>query len=107
MPSFASTSSSIKVLPVQNVGFPTAFSPNGDGLNDYFELNGGPVRTLNLSIYNRWGEKVYQTTDAHLEGWDGRFKGEPQPSGIYIYYLEIEFLDSRRITKTSELNLIR
>ena len=76
----------IKVLPVQNVGFPTAFSPNGDGVNDFFELNGGPVRTLTLSIYNRWGEKVYDYT-GKIPSWDGYYKGEAAPTGVYTYFV--------------------
>ena len=71
-------------MPVQNVGFPTAFSPNGDGVNDFFELNGGPVRTLTLSIYNRWGEKVFETDDI-TKGWDGKFKGTTQPMETYVW----------------------
>lgn len=96
----------IKVLPVQNVGFPTAFSPNGDGLNDYFELNGGPVRTLNLSIYNRWGEKVYDYA-GKTPMWDGKFKGEQAPTGVYTYFVRFNLYKGGIQEKMGTLTIIR
>jgi gliding motility-associated-like protein len=95
----------IKVLPVQNVGFPTAFSPNGDGVNDYFELNGGPVRTLNLSIYNRWGEKVYDYA-GKTPMWDGKFKGEPAPKGVYTYFVRFNLYKGGIQEKMGTLTII-
>jgi gliding motility-associated-like protein len=96
----------ISVLPVQNVGFPTAFSPNGDGVNDFFELNGGPVRTLTLSIYNRWGEKVYDYT-GKIPSWDGKFKGEPAPSGVYTYFVRFNLYKGGIQEKMGTLTIIR
>lgn len=72
---------------------PTAFSPNGDNVNDYFK----PIFTCNVSyfeirIYNRWGELVFITNDA-MKGWDGNYKGMKQPLGTYVYYTEYKFSD--------------
>lgn len=66
-----------------------AFSPNGDGLNDYFRfITTGDDELRNLSIYNRWGEKIFYTDDADT-GWDGNdFSGKPQEIGSYIYTIE-------------------
>lgn len=96
----------IKVLPVQNVGFPAAFSPNGDGVNDYFELNGGPVRSLTLSIYNRWGEKVYDY-EGKTPMWDGKFKGEPSPTGVYTYFVRFNLYKGGIQEKMGTLTIIR
>lgn len=63
---------------------PTGFSPNGDGVNDRFRVLNKDVEKLTLLIYNRWGEKVYETTDP-LSGWDGMYKGMVQPLGVYTW----------------------
>lgn len=72
---------------------PSAFTPNGDGLNDVFkmaDLNG--QRFFSLSVYNRYGENIFLSTNAGA-GWDGTFKGVKQSSGTYVYifrYLDLE-----------------
>lgn len=72
------------------VAVPNAFTPNGDNLNDVFYLiTRGEVELLDFSIYNRWGQRVFQTTGIATDqnGWDGTFRGEPQPSGNYAYVI--------------------
>lgn len=103
---FGQDSFYIKVLPVQNVGFPTAFSPNGDGENDYFELNGGPVRTLTLSIYNRWGEKVYDYT-GKTPSWNGQYKGQAARTGIYTYFVRLHLYKGGIHEKMGTVTIIR
>jgi gliding motility-associated-like protein len=63
---------------------PTAFSPNGDGVNDKFRVMNRDVQKFRLVIFNRWGEKVYETTDP-LSGWDGVFRGVEQEMGVYTW----------------------
>jgi gliding motility-associated-like protein len=65
---------------------PNAFTPNGDGLNDVFKPieNYDLVRTYQLTIYSRWGELMFETSDIS-QGWDGTFKGKPVPGGSYVY----------------------
>ncbi|MFN8300206.1 MAG: gliding motility-associated C-terminal domain-containing protein [Chitinophagales bacterium] len=63
---------------------PTAFSPNGDGTNDKFRVLNKDVTKLSLQVFNRWGEKVFETSDPH-EGWDGIYKGVEQEMGVYIW----------------------
>ncbi|PSR06219.1 MAG: hypothetical protein BRD49_01630 [Bacteroidetes bacterium SW_10_40_5] len=70
-----------------NVYLPNAFTPNDDGLNDEFKVRGDFLEGFELKIYNRWGAQVYKTTDPQ-EGWDGTYKGEIAPQGIYIWMLE-------------------
>lgn len=70
---------------------PNAFTPNGDGLNDSFRVmpRYDYVNKYHLSIYNRWGQRVYETTDIN-KGWDGTYKGSPCMLGAYIYRIVYE-----------------
>lgn len=69
-----------------DIWFPSAFSPNGDNLNEKFGiLNAGHLESYYLSVYNRWGEKIFETTNpSHT--WDGRTKGIASPIGLYTWY---------------------
>ena len=67
---------------------PNAFTPNGDGLNDCFGIrHWGPVTELDFSIYNRWGQLIFHTTDAR-DCWDGTLKGKAQATGVFAYVIK-------------------
>jgi gliding motility-associated-like protein len=68
---------------------PTAFTPNGDGLNDNFEIKGGDFAFLNFQIYNRWGEIVFVSRGKD-DNWDGTFMGKPCPEGVYVWQAKYE-----------------
>lgn len=70
---------------------PNAFTPNGDGLNDSFRAipRYDYVNKYHLSIYNRWGQRVYETMDIN-KGWDGTYKGSPCMLGAYVYRIVYE-----------------
>ena len=73
---------------------PNAFSPNGDGENDSLQVYYGNflcIKTLNIVIYNRWGNKVFQADDPSFE-WDGNFQGKKLDSGAYTYYMEVTYI---------------
>ena len=74
--------------PTSTIGFPSAFTPNGDGINDYYYplLPTGNVLST-MYIFNRWGEIVYSGTSA--PGWNGTISGSPAPIGNYIYYINV------------------
>ena len=79
---------SVKVTVVAGVFIPTAFTPNGDGLNDtwtipYLDPNAGAI----VRVFNRNGKLVYKA-DAEIVNWDGRYKGELQDSGVYVYVIK-------------------
>ena len=63
---------------------PTGFSPNGDGVNDVFHVLNKNLVKLDLAVFDRWGVKVYETTDWTV-GWDGTFKGMKQEIGTYVW----------------------
>jgi gliding motility-associated-like protein len=65
--------------------FPSAFTPNNDGKNDVFKgLGNRSVRDYKLTVYNRWGQKVFSTNNV-LQGWNGRIRDGEQYTGIYIW----------------------
>ncbi|MEM6697608.1 MAG: gliding motility-associated C-terminal domain-containing protein [Bacteroidota bacterium] len=85
----------IEVIPKSNIYVPSAFSPNGDGVNDVFTIytGSGITNIQRLSIFNRWGDLVFQAEDIppNLEayGWDGTFKNQQLEQGVFVYILEI------------------
>ena len=91
-----------------SIHFPSAFSPNNDGRDDLFKVLGGiNFNSYHLSIYNRWGQKIFETTD-FKKGWDGNFNGLRQPSGVFVWYCEFRRKDdASRTTMTGTVTLIR
>lgn len=89
---------------------PTGFSPNGDGVNDYFHIVlRGPVQFISLAVFNRWGQKIYESNDAD-PGWDGTFQERPEPVGVYIYQLQIRNMlngANTIVTESGNVTLIR
>lgn len=65
---------------------PNAFTPNGDGINDEYRIYGRCIRLNSLKIFNRWGEKVWETEDIN-DTWDGTYRGAKQPPEVYVYLL--------------------
>ncbi len=86
--------------------FPTAFSPNKDGLNDLFLPGGAEVISYKLSIFNSWGQLVFLSNDI-ANGWDGSFDGEPVLSGVYIYQCDIVSPTGKKYGYNGTLTLIR
>jgi gliding motility-associated-like protein len=65
---------------------PNAFTPNGDGLNDKFNVTCAGLKSLTfLRVYNRYGQIVFQQNTCNNIGWDGTYKGTKQPGGTYVY----------------------
>ncbi|MCD6011266.1 MAG: gliding motility-associated C-terminal protein [Flavipsychrobacter sp.] len=86
---------------------PTAFTPNGDGINDVFCVtNLAWGRLVELSVYNRWGQRVFTTTD-NTKGWDGTFNGIQQDMGVYHYYITVEREDKTPVHHKGDVTLIR
>jgi gliding motility-associated-like protein len=74
----------VVVEPDFNVYVPTAFTPNADELNDVFQPKGSGVVKYSLIVYDRWGQKIFQSTD-FSKGWDGTFKGEECKMDVYVW----------------------
>jgi len=89
---------------------PNIFSPNNDMVNDYFRADimtnfGGEVEIRTFRIYNRWGNLIYDNTNPL--GWDGRYKGEPVPSDVYAYFIELTVEDCFTETMKGNVTVVR
>ncbi|OFY89159.1 MAG: hypothetical protein A3K10_14070 [Bacteroidetes bacterium RIFCSPLOWO2_12_FULL_31_6] len=85
---------------------PNAFSPNGSGQNNTFNVLGGPYLELNFKIYNNWGELIFES-DQQSKGWDGTRNGAAQPIGVYIYTVNAVTLDKEQYTIKGDVTLLR
>lgn len=85
---------------------PGAFSPNGDGLNDEFGLFAEGVQSLSFSVFNRWGERIFQTSQPDV-AWDGTHNGNFVPNDDYIYVISAEMSDGTTISKSGSVSLFR
>lgn len=93
------------------LAIPNAFTPNGDGLNDEFRAIsiGAELISFQMMIFNRWGEKVFLTSDINA-GWDATFRGVPVEAGSYVYLIEMEALREGRtvpLTRTGTITVLR
>jgi len=97
----------ITVMPLsRDLYVPNVFSPNNDGKNDIFYVYGNYISKIELQIYNQWGQHITTITDKN-QGWDGKFKGNPQPVGVYVYVLKVEMQDKREINMKGSITLVR
>lgn len=102
----------IRIKKSGSVYAPNSFSPNGDNINDYFYLQAAQDAIIeSLFIYDRWGEKVFETHNVPVNeprvGWDGRFQNEKLNPGVFIYYAKIIKEDLEEIELHGDLTLIR
>lgn len=103
-----STSSATVTSYCDQVFFPGAFSPNGDGTNDFFhEIGALQVISLYYVVYNRWGELIYETSDQNASGWDGTYKGTKCDVGVYVWYAEATFLSGDQFKFKGDVTLVR
>jgi gliding motility-associated-like protein len=91
---------------------PSAFTPNGDGLNDKFEMDILGATTINVKIWDRWGELVFSNPDqangmSDTHGWDGTFRGKPVQFDTYTYQLVITYSDGHEQTVAGTLSVLR
>ena len=75
---------------------PSAFSPNGDSQNDYFQILGRNISEVKLAIYDRWGQKMYEAQGDSTLSWDGTYKGKVMEVNVFVYYATVTFIDGKR-----------
>ncbi len=103
------SSDTLNVIVVEDCGemyVPNAFTPNDDKANDVLYVRGICLESISFMIFNRWGEKVFETTD-QKNGWDGTYKGEPLNTGIYVYRLEGKTHEGKSFSAKGNITLIR
>lgn len=91
---------------------PEAFSPNGDGVNDFYTVYGKYISTYEIRIFNRWGQEVYSSNDVSelnnlSRGWDGTYKGKKEDPGVFAYLIEATDINGKKIQKKGNLTLLR
>jgi gliding motility-associated-like protein len=100
-----SVSNDIKLIQKPIVYIPNVFTPNKDGINDLWGLSKAFVKDYHLQVYNRWGEKVWDTTNKH-DAWDGTFKGHVPFDDVFIYMLEYTGWDNSRNFRKGNVTLL-
>jgi gliding motility-associated-like protein len=110
----ATASIVVRVVTGQGIYVPNAFSPNGDGINDYLTVFARPglvKEVLGLQVFSRWGESVF--SQHHFPpnelniGWDGTHRGKKLDSGIYVWWAEVELANGERRVLEGEILLFR
>lgn len=86
--------------------FPNSFTPNGDGKNETWQVYGYVIKEVRMMIFNQWGEKIFESRN-QTRGWDGTYKGKKQPSGVYMYVVELVLNDGSKQTHKGSINLIQ
>lgn len=96
----------VEVQPQMPVFIPNTFTPNGDGNNDLFLIYGQDIKTVDLKIFNRWGELVFESNNQFV-GWDGTYKGVLQNPAVFTYYATITFLNDKKAERKGSVTLLR
>jgi gliding motility-associated-like protein len=89
-----------------DVFVPNAFSPNNEGKNELECVYGNCIKSMEFSVYDRWGEKVFTSTDTKI-CWDGTYKGKKLNTGVFVYYLKATLYNRSEISKKGNINLFR
>lgn len=89
-----------------NIFIPNAFSPNNDNENELECVLGNCIQTLYVAIYNRWGEKVFETIDQKT-CWNGKYNGKDENASVFTYYLEATLTNGTRINRKGNISLLR
>jgi gliding motility-associated-like protein len=103
----------IVVVPAPHIYIPNTFTPNGDGLNDFFMLysNDRIESILQLSIFDRWGDHIFEGQNLNPNeaetGWDGTFKGKEMNPGIFVYFIKVLMKDGTTMTKYGDITMLK
>lgn len=85
---------------------PDAFTPNGDGNNDFLFVRGRHITNMDLQVFDRWGEVVFATQD-QTQGWDASYKGKPVDPAVYVYWLTVSCIDGQDYFHKGNVTVIR
>ena len=96
----------VTVLFEDFINVPNGFSPNGDNNNEILFVKGEGVIDMQFVIYNRYGQKVFESYDQNI-GWDGYLNGKPENPGVFVWYLDYTLVDGSRNSKKGNVTLIK
>lgn len=98
----------VYVEDILKVFIPNAFTPNGDGINDYFRFKGVGMKSYEAEIYNRWGERIYSwNSDSPVDGWDGTNSGQESKIDAYVYRIRVIDMRDQGHFYTDKFSLVR
>ena len=97
----------IDVKGIREVHVPTAFTPNGDNINDFFTIGYNLMESVEFRVFNRWGQEVFSANSLDFQ-WDGRLvSGKAAPEGVYAWSLSGTDILGQPIQKMGTLTIIR
>ncbi len=97
----------VEIMSKENALYiPNAFSPNNDGINDDFNFYGTNLKDIYIAIYNRWGERIFESDNMNKR-WDGRFNNQLEQAGAYAYYIIANFQDDTQQIRKGTITLIK
>ena len=97
----------INVIEQMSVYIPNAFSPNGDGINEVFEVQAIGVNEFEMQVFDRWGSIIFNSSNKDY-GWDGRsFSGEEFNNGTYMYHVYLTDVNGKPWVYNGEINLLK
>lgn len=86
---------------------PNAFTPNGDGINDTWRVYAPNSVRLDVMIWNKWGEKVFESVGPVDAEWDGTFKGKVMPPDVFVYYIKVVYLDEQPMMQKGSVTILK
>jgi gliding motility-associated-like protein len=89
-----------------DVHVPNAFSPNVDGINDFLKVHHRGIKEFQMSVYNRWGEKIFYTSDID-EGWNGTYGNQPVTVGVYVWSIRYAKTDGSVRTQSGNVSVLK
>lgn len=103
----ATATQKVIVIDEPPVFIPNGFSPNGDGNNDVFYVYGKHILTVDLKIFDRWGEEVFSSLNQAFAGWDGTYKSVLQPPAVYTYVADVTYLNGKKKQHKGTVTILR
>jgi gliding motility-associated-like protein len=85
---------------------PNVFTPDGNGTNDYVKVNARGVKTFYWVIFNRWGEKVFESNDINI-AWDGTYKGKLLNSDVYVYKVQLSYITGKMVEQKGSISILK
>ena len=83
-----------------------AFTPNNDGVNDVFNVKGNHIKEINATVFNRWGQELYNWNELN-GGWNGKYKGKEVSAGTYFYVVTVVYEDGTSEERHGVVTLVR
>ena len=96
----------VSTILIEGIGVPSAFSPNGDNLNDILYVEGAAIAELEFIVYNRYGQKVFESFDKDF-GWDGTLNGKPENPGVFAYAVIYKLIGGEEGVLKGDVTLIK